>query len=656
MNLACPTCGSEVSFRFDDSLVRVCPHCNAAVVRTDRGAETLGQFGDLARVQSPLKLFAEGVWGVQSFILVGMAQLRHESGGIWQEWYAKLGAGVWGWLTEAQGRLYMTFERQDLRAPSWDSLAPGAQMTIDQRPFFVIERSEGQYISAVGEIPYRLVPDTEVHTVDLSDGQGGFATIDFNDGSEAPIVYVGQQVALDQLRITGGEERHAGAARQGGALTCPDCGGALELRMPDASLSVACPYCCNLVDVSSGKLSILAQQKKRSIAFPIALGSEGTFPEGKFTVIGYVQRSACIDGSWYPFEEYLLHSPTVGYRWLQCSDNHWNYVQPVAAGAVTEDIGPPKYDGVRFVPYQRSVLRVDYVVGEFYWRVEIGERVEAADFIAPPALLSKEWTESELNWSLSTYMTADEVKKAFGTKLLLGTPQGIGPNQPYPGHVGKVIGFFTVALLAAGVVKCSTTENAIRHTEVFKIPVGTPPATPPPTPTVTPTIDPTAPPSGPTGTPAPATTGDPGGHIIFSKTFKLDDHNIEIHTTANLTNNWAYLAIDLVNEKTGELVSFDQSLEYYSGVEGGESWSEGSSDGSEVLKPLGAGDYLLRIEAQQGGQQPIMAAIEVRQNVFRSRWLFVALGILFIPYGIVLMHASSFKKRRMENSNVGVHD
>ena len=115
MNLACPSCGVEVSFRFDDSLVRICPHCQTAVARTDRGAESLGTFADLVRGKSQLKLFSDGHWGEQSFLLVGMAQIKHESGAVWQEWYAKLGDGVWGWLTESQDKLYMTFERRVVR-------------------------------------------------------------------------------------------------------------------------------------------------------------------------------------------------------------------------------------------------------------------------------------------------------------------------------------------------------------------------------------------------------------------------------------------------------------------------------------------------------------------------------------------------------------
>ena len=75
MKTACPSCGADIEFRYDDSFVRVCSYCHAAVQRTDRGVESLGTFADVAPFDSPLTLFAEGQRGSQSFMLVGMAQL-----------------------------------------------------------------------------------------------------------------------------------------------------------------------------------------------------------------------------------------------------------------------------------------------------------------------------------------------------------------------------------------------------------------------------------------------------------------------------------------------------------------------------------------------------------------------------------------------------
>lgn len=49
-----------MSFRYDDSFVRVCGSCRSAVLRTDRGVESLGKVADLAPTSSPLELFLEG--------------------------------------------------------------------------------------------------------------------------------------------------------------------------------------------------------------------------------------------------------------------------------------------------------------------------------------------------------------------------------------------------------------------------------------------------------------------------------------------------------------------------------------------------------------------------------------------------------------------
>ena len=42
MKTACPSCGAEVEFRYDDSFVRVCDACHSALLRADRGIDTLG--------------------------------------------------------------------------------------------------------------------------------------------------------------------------------------------------------------------------------------------------------------------------------------------------------------------------------------------------------------------------------------------------------------------------------------------------------------------------------------------------------------------------------------------------------------------------------------------------------------------------------------
>jgi hypothetical protein len=130
---------------------------------------------------------------------------------------------------------------------------------------------------------------------------------------------------------------------------------------------------------------------------------------------------------------------------------------------------------------------------------------------------------------------------------------------------------------------------------------------------------------------------------------------VRFDLSANVNDNWAYAALDLVNDQTGAVVSFDKSIEYYSGFDSDGSWSEGSRTADEVIGPVERGTYLLRVEAQHGGAGDVDLNITVRQGVFRWIWFWIALGVLAVPFGLVALHAFSFRKRRWQNSNLVAH-
>jgi len=306
---------------------------------------------------------------------------------------------------------------------------------------------------------------------------------------------------------------------------------------------------------------------------------------------------------------------------------------------------------VAFRKFQAAELRVDSVVGEFYWRVQAGERVHAEDYIAPPAMLSREVTASEQNWSLSSYLTAGAVNAAFGTRLALPAPIGVAPNQPYPAGIGKVMALAITALFAVGVGKCASAPGAEKLRERFTVAMAGAKSSS--------AIDPTlgVVPPLPSSAADPAAGGDaadPNATVKFSSKFALDGgRNIAFELTAGVVNNWAYAVVDLINDDTGSVVSFDKSIEYYSGYDADGGWTEGSATASEVIGPVQAGSYLLRIEAQHGGVGGVELTVVVRQGVFRWTWFWLCFGVLALPFGIVGLHAASFRRRRWSTSNAG---
>src|SRR5207253_5684729 len=142
-------------------LVAVCPYCRNVVGRSDRGVESLGKVADLVETQSPLDVGVKGRFDGVPFALTGRTQFKHPAGGVWDEWYAAFTDGRWGWLAEAQGRFYLTFEEPaDGDRPDYHELTVGRTTRLPGgRSFTVAETGKATVRGAEGEIPYRLTPN-----------------------------------------------------------------------------------------------------------------------------------------------------------------------------------------------------------------------------------------------------------------------------------------------------------------------------------------------------------------------------------------------------------------------------------------------------------------------------------------------------------------
>jgi len=635
----CPACGAPVEFKSGQSIVVICGYCRSAVARTDRELKDLGKVAELVETGSPLDIGIRGTWKDVPFELTGRAQLGHEMGGQWDEWYATFSNEWLGWLAEAQGRFYLTFQYlipENVALPSFDQLTLG--QTVSglpwPTPLIVAETGRATALGAKGEIPYLLTPGETYYYADLSGPNGAFGTLDYNENP--PLVFLGQQVTLAELGITSTraaerEQRQVDAAHLG----CPKCGGPLELRAPDKTERVTCPNCNSLLDVNQGQLKFLKALEKPSFQPVIPIGATGDVPEGKMTVIGAMSRSVTIEGTQYFWGEYLLYNPQIGFRWLVHSDDHWNYVQAVPPGEVAEIARSASFRGKNYRIFQDAQAVVECVLGEFYWKVEAGEKVRGVDYVSPPYMLSKEVTTilvsqptrpgkkqdiGEINWSLGTYITPVQIEKAFGLSGLT-SPSGIAPNQPY--RHKWVYKYWLLLIVAALVIAFGTFLISGSTREVFSQTVNFQPL---------PDAD--------------------GTQVFFSEPFELAGRrNIRIIGESPVQNTWVYLEGDLINEETGLVQSFPIDISYYQGVEDGESWTEGAQKDSTDTSSMPAGKYVLRLEGQwEKWELPATVSVRVEQNVTNGfNLILLLIAISIVPIIMVIYHIR-FERRRWAES------
>lgn len=630
----CPSCAGPIEFKAGSTIVVVCPFCRSAVARTDRALEDLGKVAEIVQSQSPLKLGLKGTYKGTRFELTGRAQNQHSAGGVWDEWYATFSNGWVGWLAEAQGRFYMTFYQplaDGVSLPSFAGLQLGQNVTEipNPTPLMVQEKGRATSLAADGEIPYKLTPGEQFEYADLAGKNDAFATIDYS--MEPPWVFVGSQVTLDDIGLAHARAAEREARRVSAVgMGCPNCGGPLDLIAPDKAERVTCPNCDSLLDVNQGSLTYLKALKPTEADknFVLAIGSEGELGGVKYKVIGAVVRRVLIDSISYYWHEYLLYNPSVGFRWLVHSDNHWNFVEPVNPAEVDDMYsmgagGRVVYQGKTFKIFQDAPASVEYVKGEFYWRVEQGETVRAIDYIAAPRMLSQETSENEINWSLGTYMTNDEIQKSFGVRDL-PKPWSVGPNQPFTGRFYYTWGALPLLLLfvvAIFMLPFSGITATVLSQEVTLPPL------------------------------ANATTPQ----AVFSQPFTLKgNRNVRITANAPVSNSWADLDIDLVNDQSQEIESVNVPIEFYSGTDSDGAWSEGGTSNDASMSALPAGQYTLRVEGTwQDWQKPMPVSLKVEQNVNRGVNFICAFLVLLIVPVLGLIRKFSFESARWRDSMFG---
>jgi Domain of unknown function (DUF4178) len=601
---SCPSCGAEVVFALGASRLRVCEHCGSAVAREGARVTDYGKVADLIPTPSVLALGLDGDYaGAPPFRLVGRLQLDWGQG-TWDEWMMGFADGSWAWLSEAQGRFHYMGQTRLPPVPAFDDLVVGQTVDLGAPGTFVVaEVRSARFAAAQGELPFAVAPRRELHYADLSGPGGQFATLDYGTGRDAESLYVGREVTLAELGLKPRADEDRRKAARGESLKCPQCAGPLELRAGDQTQRIACPWCGSFLDATRD-LAILEALSRPPIKPLIPLGTKGRLGGAVWTAIGVMERSVTVEGVRYPWTEYLLYEPRRGFRWLVEAKRHWSFVEPLSPGDVDPD--GARYKGERFAHFQSGQAQVDHVLGEFYWAVEQSQTAETDDYVKPPLMLSREVTRDaegtgrgEINWSLGTYVPAEELWSAFGMKGSPPEPEGIAPHQPSPvagsvGAVWKTAVLAATAIFAVFVLVSALGRQMLHHQMV----------------TIPPTISP--------GSPEAATFAGPF--------FVTKDGNLQVKVEAPVSNSWLYLDGALINEETGAVDEFDTEVSYYYGSDSDGSWSEGSRTATQYIPKVPPGRYLLRLEPQwEPGHTPPDYELTVRSRVPRFSYALLAM-------------------------------
>ena len=409
-------------------------------------------------------------------------------------------------------------------------------------------------------------------------------------------------------------------------FNCASCGAAVELRALQHTKTVVCTSCAAVLDPADPTLAILQEAAARQRLTPtIPLGTRGTLHGHPYEVVGFQHRTIEVEGETYGWNEYVLFNPYQGFRYLSEYEGHWNDIRTLralpglsgSAARLTATL-----DDTDYRHFQTATAVTRFVLGEFPWRVRVGDSVDVSDFVAPPMLLSRERTAHEATWAQGQYMTGARIWETFS---LPGSPPpavGVFANQPSP-FAGKPARYWrTFAVLAMALTAVLLfRELTARREEVY----------------------------------AKSYTYEPGrGEPAFvTDPFTVrDSGNLEIGVETNIRNNWVYFDLALVNVATGTALNVGKEVSYYSGTDSDGPWTEGSPQARLLVPRVEAAEYYLRVEPEGTGA-PVTYTLRLRRDVVSLIPYGVVLALLAIAPVLVTIRAASFEKARWRESDHG---
>lgn len=345
-------------------------------------------------------------------------------------------------------------------------------------------------------------------------------------------------------------------------VPCPNCNTVTKLDVAFEIRNFACPSCQTLFNANEeGQLVFQGRKLAHRQTFEkgLEVGQKGILKGIEYTVTGILVKRAY--GSFY-WTEYMLQDAAGNFRYLSDSEGHWIFLEEVADQYEVSKHPPLlTHDGIRMRLYHYTDVAIVGAKG-FFDFVLPTQNVRMTEYINPPYLISIEKINGENTTFFGAHINKKEVVKGFGmpsAHMKLGT----GIVQP----------FFVNLKSLAIVFCCVAILIFVSHLLIYQER---------PEQTV---LDQTF------------TISEQNNKEFVSRPFTLSGGSapLTVAVQSDIDNSWLNVQVALVNEQTNEEIYANKDVEFYHGVEGGESWSEG--DRSETLHICGvpAGKYHLLV-------------------------------------------------------------
>jgi hypothetical protein len=420
----------------------------------------------------------------------------------------------------------------------------------------------------------------------------------------------------------------------------------VNIRVAGTTVSVICEHCGSTLDATSPDLQVIARANEALKTPEIPLGTRGVIDDTTWEIVGYMERTD-EDVGW---AEYLLFNPYQGYAFLVDDGRRFSLGRLLDRLPAADWGTGIEADGINFAQFgQAYPVRVLFVVGEFYWRVAIGEAVSETDYVHPGTMLSCEDYAGERTWTRLDLLDWDQAEDAFGLARRRRDYACPAPHEPSPYRSwlteSWIVGIIAaITLLVVALMGTAQTVVASTDAEVVL---------------------------------------DGAEKTVVMRNIDLPGarNRVSIDAAASaLDNMWVDIDYSLTEQKTQDSVDAYGLAEFYEGSDEDGPWTEGDQRPDISLSSIPGGRYDLVITLQahkwmggtssyapiasefsdnhsQYGAPTIPVKISVRRGGIDGGN--VVLGLLLIlawPLIVVFLHLGFEKRRKAPITGSGDDD
>jgi len=402
-------------------------------------------------------------------------------------------------------------------------------------------------------------------------------------------------------------------------VLCPKCGVENTLRGKAMTLALTCKGCKTYFCRGSWNDE---QSTFRHTERPaLTIGSRGKIDGYSYEVMGFVVKAE--SKYHYQWREYLLFNPYRGFAFLSEYNGHWNFIWPLERDPRNGKVDDFFYKDTIFKLYQKYGAEVIYAEGEFFFDV-VGTTESSTnhEYVGPPYLIAVEKNDDSFIVFEGEHLTQNEIATAFAlSKEDLPDKTGVGYTQPFNQSIDdnvliKITVLFIVALVIAQIVLTSSSKDErVLQEQYYE-------------------------------------SNLKGQKMLVTPSFEFKDgtKSLEINLEAPIANDWFFGEFSLINEGDGTEYNFTHEIEYYSGYEDGEHWSEGSTSGTAFLSQIPAGKYHLNIYPEFSPNNHEFSISVYRDVPITSNFFIACIGLLLFPL-IFFVWKRNYEQRRWSDSD-----